>query len=589
MCGIAGIYHFGGGPPVEPRELSAMGAALAHRGPDQAGTWRAPDGLVGLAHRRLAVIDPTAGAGQPMSDGDGTLHVVLNGVLCNHVELRARLEGLGHRFRTRHSDTEVLLHAYARWGVECVHRLRGMFAFALWDGRARSLWLARDRMGIKPLHYRVGPASLTFASEVGSLVAGARSTPVLRRQSVYDHLTYLGVPAPYTMFEDVWKLPPGTMLVADERGVRTRPYWDAAEHLNDPAPAAECGPPGEAVEETRSMVRAAVRLHVRSDVPVASTLSAGVDAALVTACARRETSGLAAFVADFETPSPFGESGGAADMAARLGVPLHVHTVDARGFHDVFAALTRHLREGPVGAPDAVVMVRLGTDMRRLGFKVCLVGEGGDEIGGGYPSYLRDPVDGTLPRRHIQAFSEADKRTLWRGGPVTSSYDALAALVGQIDPQLPDAFHRATLNAEFKLRLPDFLLPRVDLAMMAAGVEARVPLLDHPLVERSLRLPVRATWFDGRPKYLLRRTLAGEAPGSVPPGKLGFGRMLTPMFERDLPGWVAGGLLSRPGHPLFDLVDPAAVRALHDGRGHVPDAPFKLWTLYALGSWLETL
>ena len=229
MCGINGVLAFDSGAfAVTEPYVTRMREALAHRGPDGAGTWIAPDGRVGLGHRRLSIVDLSDCAAQPMTNEDGTLAVVYNGEIYNHRELRAELDREGrHRWKTDHSDTEVILHAFEEWGIGCVVRFRGMFAFALWDARARQLWLVRDRIGIKPLYYSVHHDRLAFASEIKSLLTDPDQPRIVDEYALFHYLSFLTTPGPETLFDGISKLAPATwMRVAGDGVITTRRYWD---------------------------------------------------------------------------------------------------------------------------------------------------------------------------------------------------------------------------------------------------------------------------------------------------------------------------------------------------------------------------
>jgi asparagine synthase (glutamine-hydrolysing) len=592
MCGIAGIYDRDGAGCVSEIRLHALARTQAHRGPDAFGWWMAADRRVGLAAHRLAIVDRTAVANQPLAGCRDDIRIVFNGELYDHGPLRRELEAAGHRFRSARSDTEVAVHAFEQWGADCVRRFRGEFAFAAWDGRTGRLCLARDRLGVKPLHFTVVAGRLLFASEAAALCDDAEVDGGVCPQGVSDYLTLLCVPAPGTMLRGVSALPAGSVLLARAGEVRVDRYWDAAHLLNTP----DATVTGDgAIEEFDHLVDTAVRLRVPDEVPFATTLSSGVDSILVTAVAAAGPGPRAgAHVAECHAAAAASERGGATSAAAALGVDLTVHTVHDDGFRQTFRDLVERSGSAPLAAHDIVVLHHLTSAARAAGSKVLLVGEGGDEIGGGYPSYSRVSGGDGAVARHIQVFPTADKRQWWRGAAVRDTETAVRSLIDDIDPALPDAAVRQTLLGEFRLRLPQFLLPRVDAATMAASVEARPPLLDHVVVERALRLPSSVTWSDGEPKYVLRQLLARRyGPGLVAGRKLGFGRAFGPLLERSLPGWVDTDVLAGD-HPLFEYVDRAAVVALRaavrrsSGPARSTNA-FRLWVVYALAMWLRSV
>ncbi|MCX5713465.1 MAG: asparagine synthetase B, partial [Candidatus Omnitrophica bacterium] len=233
MCGIAGMFHYRNSRFIEEGLLVKMRDSMVHRGPDGAGVWISSDKKVGLAHRRLAIIDLSAEAAQPMSNEDGSLWISFNGEIYNHLEVRNELNQRGtHRWKTGHSDTEVILHAFEEWGIECLEKLRGMFAFALWDAKSRDLWLVRDRLGIKPLYYSIGQGSIVFASEIKAILENPEQKRAVDEEAFFHYLSFLTAPAPQTLFEGIRKLPCGRWLRVDKDGqVTERQYWDVWDNV----------------------------------------------------------------------------------------------------------------------------------------------------------------------------------------------------------------------------------------------------------------------------------------------------------------------------------------------------------------------
>jgi asparagine synthase (glutamine-hydrolysing) len=622
MCGVIGRFHYQAAPPRDDDPLQRARDALAHRGPDRTGLWVSNDRRIALAHRRLTVLDESSLADQPMATSDGSLHLVFNGEIYNHAALRHELEGCGHRFRTPRSDTEVILHAYRRWGMACVTRLRGMFAFALWDEPRRELWLARDRVGIKPLFYTDCGGRFLFSSEIGPLIDHLGAPRDVRAQGIYDFLTFLTVPAPHTMFSGIYKLEAGTSLkVTSDGHVTISRYWDAADYLNDPSADDD---DDRIQSESNALIEEAIALTSASDAPCGATLSGGIDSSLILATLRARQKSAFAVVIDYESQSPYSESAAARQIALRLGIDLNEHIVTAGTFQRALETyLTAHT-DSPVASPDVILFRLLAGVLRSQDRVVCLVGEGADELGG-YPSYLTlvdqypelarfaalpsavkaqfldtspeperlfyDVARGDLviPRKHVQAFAEAEKTTLWCGQPVSSSYDGLEVLMRQVRTDTDDFYLRQVSNIEFKMRLPEFMLARIDYPTMQASVEARVPFLDHKLVEYTLRLPFRVKLKNRQPKFLIRQALARYLDESVTGAKkVGFGRVLTPFLSDVLPSWFESDVLAHPNHALYNYVRSEFVRDLWVRRSEYPDGGFKLWTLYALARWLQS-
>src|SRR5205809_3071195 len=276
MCGIVGSLVFDNGSfAVTEPYIRRMRDTMTHRGPDGAGVWVSDDGRVGLGHRRLSIIDLSAVANQPMSNEDGSLQVVFNGEIYNHAEIRKELEATGaHRWKTNHSDTEVVLHAFEQWGIDCLHRFRGMFAIALWDARQRQLWLIRDRIGVKPLYYSVHHGRITFASEIKALLADPGQHRDVNESALYHYLSFLTTPAPETLFEGIGKVPGGSWLRVDGTGaIREHRYWDAWDNVTPLTGVDE----REVAERVLAELRTAVNLRKVSDVPVGVFLSGGID------------------------------------------------------------------------------------------------------------------------------------------------------------------------------------------------------------------------------------------------------------------------------------------------------------------------
>ncbi|MHB1837371.1 MAG: asparagine synthase (glutamine-hydrolyzing), partial [Solirubrobacteraceae bacterium] len=382
MCGICGIYEYARGRPVQPEVLHAMNATLVHRGPDAGGVHT--DGPLGLAARRLAIIDIEHGD-QPMVSSDGSACVAHNGEIFNHAELRAELEGRGVRFRT-HCDTEVLLGLYLTYGPGFVSRLRGMFAFAIWDRRARRLLLARDRFGIKPLYYRLDDSRISFASELKALLQEPDFPREVDPEALHAYLAFNSIPAPLTIFRAVRKLPPGHLLSCSPDGV-------VIERYARPAPAHETRcrheQPQELAEELRERLADSVRAHLVSDVPVGVLLSGGIDSSVLAALSSRATGGgISTFSIGFQERT-FDELELAREVARRYGTDHHELVVSPR-IEELLPKLAACFDE-PF-ADSSAVPTYLVSELAAAHVKVVLSGEGGDELFGGYETYAADQL-----------------------------------------------------------------------------------------------------------------------------------------------------------------------------------------------------
>ncbi|HWD59561.1 MAG TPA: asparagine synthase (glutamine-hydrolyzing), partial [Stellaceae bacterium] len=555
MCGIAGAIVFDEAVgPLDAAYLTALADPMRHRGPDGAGTWLALDRRVGFSHRRLSIIDLSPDANQPMSDAAGQIVVTYNGEIYNHAELRRELEAKGHVFRTHHADTEVLIEAYREWGVECLHRFRGMFAFALWDAARQRLWLVRDRIGIKPLYYALRPDRLVFASEIKAMLADRRMPRAIDENAFFHYLSFLTVPAPQTLFAGIRKLAGGTWLLVDRDGrVEERRYWDAL----DAARPVE-GSDDEIAERLLAHLRESVRYRKVSDVPVGVFLSGGIDSSTIAALlGEGESQPVKTFTVGYDRDyaSYKNELDEARFAAAHVGAEHHDIRVTARDFADFLPRMIE-LQDEPIADPVCMPVHVVARLAREHGVIVAQVGEGADELFCGYPSWkralqLQHLTDRWSPPKLLQrgglgglyvlgkhrsqpyqwldrsarglpifwggaeAFGEAEKstllsprlRTLFRG---RSSWEAIAPIHARYQAH-PSKHSPLTWMSylDLNMRLPDLLLMRVDKMTMGASLEARVPFLDHELVAFGLGIPEAAKTRGGVLKAVLKRAVRG--------------------------------------------------------------------------------
>jgi asparagine synthase (glutamine-hydrolysing) len=609
MCGICGIASASG--DVDAARLVAMSATLVHRGPDSDGM--ALDGPVGLAARRLSIIDLETGD-QPLTNEDGSITVVQNGELYNYRELRRELETAGHRFRSQ-GDTEVLAHGYEEWGLGFAGRLRGMFAAALWDSRRRRLVLARDRYGIKPLYYRADTGGLEFASELRALPRGDVDLDALEA-----FLAFNCIPDPLSIFAGTRKLPPGHVLV-----------WEGAEPALEryarpaPAPADELrvDDQAELVEELRARLRDSVRAHLIADVPVGVLLSGGVDSCALAALAARESRDpLRTFTIGFEERS-FDETADARSVAERYATDHHelVLRPDAAR---LLPALADAFDE-PF-ADSSALPTYLVSELAAAHVKVALSGEGGDELFGGYYTYAADllaervgglarvarPLVELLPASTAKASLDYKAKRFVRaahlpplerhhGWKEIFSADARAELTGRrerFDPVdlLRERFAE-TEGAELVSRLQDVdlgvlmvadQLTKTDRASMAHSLESRVPFLDPVVTNLALALPARDKVRGLRKKVLLRKAVAPLLPARIVHGrKRGFAIPAAAWLRGELQPF-ARGVLSAETLRRQGYFEPAAVtRLLDDHVAGREDLSRQLWGLLAFTLWHE--
>ncbi|MBI1796932.1 MAG: asparagine synthase (glutamine-hydrolyzing) [Candidatus Eisenbacteria bacterium] len=625
MCGIAAYFDPDGRPP-ERAWLEAAAASLAHRGPDDAG-FLIEDGA-GLAFRRLSIVDLATGH-QPLANEDGTVWIAYNGEIYNHADLRAELEARGHRYRTK-SDTETIVHAYEEWGAECVTRLRGMFAFAIWDRPRRRLFVARDRLGIKPLYLARAGRAFVCASEIKALFAFPGVERAVHLPGLVEHVTLRYAAAPATLFRGITKLPPGCHRTIDDRGEREQRYWqveawEPKQALGDEA----------ALEELTGRLTESVRLRLMSEVPLGALLSGGVDSSLVVAVmSRLLTRPVQTFSVGFDAPTPSSQSVSRqpySELPFARRVAEHCGTEHREivvGAGDLLRELPRLVwhQDEPVSEP-AAIPTFIVSQLARETVTVVLTGEGGDELFAGYPKYAVEPMarrlafapaplralllDGLAERlpfglRKLQVVArsarfrdEAPRFAAWFAGlagdersrlltPALREHDAAAT--GAFAVALAATRARRPLDrmldVDLRLWLADDLLMKMDKMSMAASVEARVPLLDHPLVEWAARLPDRFKVRGLEGKVLLKRLARRWLPREVVDRpKVGFTVPLAPWFRGPLRPLVEDTLLSSTalGRGYFD---PAVLRgyvADHiEGRR---DRARELWTLLTLELW----
>jgi len=615
MCGFAAWFDPGGATP-ERSWLAAAAGLIPHRGPDDAGVHVEPG--LGMAFRRLSIVD-VAGGHQPIANEDGTVWIVYNGEVYNHAELRRELEARGHRYRT-HSDTESIVHGWEEWGEGCVDRLRGMFAFALWDRGRRTLFAARDRLGIKPLYWTRAGRAFICASEAKALFA----FPGVRREvhlpALVEHLTLRYTGSPVTLFAGLEKLRPAHHLTLSGDEPRIRRYWSV-----DYEPKQELGD-DEALAQLEARLTESVRLRLMSEVPLGALLSGGVDSSVVVALAARLlTRPVQTFSVGFDAPGPYSELPFARAVARHLGTE---HREIVVGPEDVARELPRLAwhQDEPVSEP-AAIPTYLVSRLARETVTVVLTGEGGDETFAGYPKYAFDPLAARLASlpaplrdlllgqivdrlpfrfRRLQVVGrsarfrdEAERYAAWFAGfagaerrallsPALRAHERAAA--GAFATALAETRARRPLDrmldVDLRLWLPDDLLMKMDKMSMAASVEARVPLLDHVLVEWAARLPDRFKVRRGEGKSLLKRLARRLVPREVVDRrKVGFTVPLAPWFRGPLRGLLTEVLLD-PRALRRGYYDERALRGyVSDHLEGRRDRSRELWTLLSLELW----
>lgn len=620
MCGICGIVDFRRDEPVTAATLATMNQALGHRGPDEDGLYRTAHAA--LAMRRLRVIDP-AGGRQPLANEAETVRIVYNGEIYNFRELRADLERRGHAFRTR-SDTEVIVHAYEEFGERCVDRLRGMFAFAVWDSPSRRLFLARDRLGIKPLHYWVAGDRIAFASEIKALLPIPDLSPRVDERAVDLYLTYGYIPSPYTIFHEIHKLPPAHYLIAERGRVTVRCYWDFT-----PTDASTKSV-REYREELRERLQESVRAHLVSDVPLGAFLSGGLDSSTVVALMREALPGAVKTFSIGFYEGAFNELPYARAVADRYGTDHHELVIEPQAIERLPTLLT-HFDE-PFGDSSAIPTY-LVSEFARKQVTVVLTGDGGDEIFGGYEwqrrylmtrrlhlvplairrrlpplasalgarmpyraqqekvrNFLSDAAssaeDGYL--RRLTLFDTSARASLYAPdfGSRLDGWDSQVALRSWVRRLPATDFRNRMLYADTHFYCPEDCLTKVDRMTMAWSLEARVPLLDHTLVEFMAGVPPDLKLRRLTSKYLLRQTVRDLLPAPLlAKRKQG--------FSIPLRGWLRGPLrntlrdvllgehVRRRGWLRPEVMGRMIDQHITGERDHA----HRLWALLALELW----
>jgi asparagine synthase (glutamine-hydrolysing) len=603
--------------------VDAMCDLIAHRGPDGQGVW--VDGGVGFGHRRLAIIDLSAGGRQPMATADGGVHITFNGEIYNFQELRRELEAKGHLFQSR-SDTEVLLAAYREYGVDCLAKLRGMFAFALWDTARQRLFLARDRAGKKPLHYRLDRNGIAFASEPKAFLAEPDFEARPHLPALAEYMTYQYVPSPLSAFEGVSKLPPAHYLIVENGAVSIHRYWKLSYERKVTLTE------DEACEQLIASLREAVRLRLISDVPLGAFLSGGIDSSLIVALMAELGGRVKTFSIGFEEQD-FDELPYARLVAERYGTD-HSEMVVRPDITAIIPRLVWHYNEpfaDASGIPTYCV-----SEMTRRHVTVALNGDAGDENFGGYRRYLVDPAaahfDGlpgafrqgvaavaqripvgrraaALPNRtarwlklmaespeqryarrivHFQPETQAEISTpefLEAAGPRPPFARLLETFQASDAPDALDA----ALDVDVMHYLPDCLLVKVDIASMAHGLEARSPMLDHKFMELAASLPSSFKVRDGVTKYILKRAAAPFLPAeNIDRAKRGFSVPLAAWFQKGFGDLAAEVLLDGRLAARGYFKMPVIESILQEHRQGTNTWQKELWNLLMLELWHQT-
>jgi asparagine synthase (glutamine-hydrolysing) len=631
MCGICGILGTRDDFATDEELVTKMRELIHHRGPDDGGSWHSSEHRIALGHRRLSIIDLTFAGHQPMSNEDGTVWITFGGEIYNHLDLRPELEAKGHVYRSR-TDTETIIHLYEEEGARCVQRLHGMFHYAIWDERTRELHLARDRLGKKPLYYAQPNGNFIFGSEIKALLAHPALTAELDEEAFFHYLTFVCTPAPMTMFKGISKLHPAErMTVRADGTTESEIYW--SPFSKQVAAEVDSMSEPELRERLLELLRKSIQRRMMSDVPFGVFLSGGIDSSTnVALMDELMDDPVQTFSVGFEDPR-FNELEYARRIAERFGTDHHEMVMTAEDLASFIPELIYHQDE-PLADPTSVPVHYVSKLARDAGTVVVQVGEGSDELFHGYEGYISHarfrrrywPAFQRVPRPlrkalskiglaaalrtgrfigHAQAIEEAaEGRLPFWGGAIAyqgalkelvlsngrthpDSYAIVERLLNEAERERPDAdLLQKMTYLELKNRLAELLLMRVDKMTMASSVEARVPFLDHELVEFALALPAEMKVRNGEGKYLLKKAVEGILPPEViNRPKQGF---VAPVSD-----WLRGETGAKIRRDIASsslaergLLDYEALDRLWDahqsGRG---EWAFQLWNIYNVSAW----
>jgi len=601
MCGIAGIITPMQTPSLEV--LQKMTATIAHRGPDDSGYF--VESGVALGHRRLSIIDLSKHGHQPMANEDETVWLTFNGEIYNYIELAAMLSGRGHQLKS-HSDSEVIIHAYEDDGFDCVNKFNGMFSFAIWDRKKQLLFAARDRLGIKPFYYYFDGRTFLFGSEIKAIVAHPAVTVVPERETILQYMLYSTSYGDSTWYKGIKRLEPGCYLTLQGGQLHVARYWDVnfkPDYGRDFS---------SFVTELRTLAEDAVAIHMRSDVPVGSHLSGGIDSSSIVALASSHVNHLHTFSGAFAEGAAFDEREFIKIIADRFGTNHHEIVPKGSTLPGILPKLLWHLDE-PVAGPGAYPQMYVCQLVRDCGVKVVMGGQGGDELFGGYPPYYALAIKNIL--KHLQTpgmfppLAEICRLPLYahrygllqrffqRGGnkvpslfvytqddldAINATRSAVLAPISDLDPFEFQSYQHIMYY------LPT-LLHVEDRTSMAYSIESRVPLLDYRLVELAAKMPSWMKVRKGTLKYILREAMRGKVPDQIlgRRDKKGFPTPISQWFAVDIAGWVRKTLVEEELMSA-EFVNPAAVAtAVEDHIAGRADHGHLLWSVLNLELWMR--
>lgn len=608
MCGLAGVISLKEKMDIDAESIYKMGTVIAHRGPDSAGYLFGGEQLAEstynqllskypknvdyiyekhhqncvFIHRRLSIIDISTAAAQPMVDTTNRLYIIFNGEIYNHKELRKELEADGYHFATKHSDTEVILNSYLKWGVHCLEKLRGMFAFVIWDKQENSFFIARDRVGVKPFYYANINGYFCFGSEIKSILQLPFVKREVNEKGFYNYLTFLSVPAPETMFKDIYKLPAGHyMLIKNGQVSEPVQYWDVFDNVALTNQSEE-----EIKKQIIDELKVSVKLRTEADVPVGVFLSGGIDSSLNTALfTESSTEPVKSFSVGYENDEKLttykNEFQYSRLIANLLKSDYKEKEITQKEFIDFLSDLVYHQDE-PIADPVCVPVYYVSKLARDNNVTVCQVGEGSDELFWGYQSWKQQLAlhklnnipfltpfkwfalkglelikkDNTVYYEWLRKGITDDKQLFWAGSIALGEHDknkiihknlrnkfknysSWESIKQHYDKFKKVAPEKSQLNwmtyIDLKHRLPELLLMRVDKMSMAVSLEARVPFLDHKFIEYAMGIPTALKTKNNESKYILKKAVEGILPNEIIyRKKQGFGAPVFDWFFEDL-------------------------------------------------------
>lgn len=662
MCGITGIIKKKSTDIVNEKVLTKMRDSMYHRGPDGYGNWISDDSRVGLAHRRLSIIDLNENAGQPMSDINGQVWISFNGEIYNHHLLRAELEKECF-FKTDHSDTEVLIHGYIKWGINgLLERIEGDFAFALWDDKGEELFIVRDRAGVKPVYFFSDDNQFIFASEIKAILADLSVPRAVEPIAMYHYLSFMTTPAPFTMFKSIYKLPAGFVMRISKNGsIKAWKYWDSLPKKNKEKEST-IKLSKKAQEEfylkgIKSKLEASVEKRMMSDVPFGVFLSGGVDSSTNVALMNQFSSKpLNSFTVGFKDFHHLNELEHASTISKKFGTNHHEILIDENDMLSYLNSLIHHQDE-PIADWVCIPLYYVSKLAKDNGVTVIQVGEGSDEQFCGYAGYMEYlklyynyflPFQNYLPQpvKNFAAYTAKglakmkpslavysdiidraarDREHFWTGAIVfwdvlknqllnksanwssnihnsvkqsglipesylvPDSFNIISSFLTDLDKHYPnqDILTRMIYN-EFKLRLPELLLMRVDKVSMSESLEARVPFLDHDLIEFTMNIPEKWKIYNGIPKYLLKKAVEDLLPHEIIyRKKMGFGAPMADWLRGKF-GYQCRRLILNSSLLKLGFFNVDYIHKLFDFHiSKKMDNSVYIWTIYNLTAWYD--